>query len=307
MIEKLKETIEQTQKIIVQNECKGEYKELANIMLDNRSLLQQLYKSCKQYEYLDFHLIPVTTIPPTIFIITVKYLGQAIATISITKDKQVQITTEQFDENNKKDFSCDIKLKSETIDSEKTKEFMEYFRENIVKKTKTNEKAKIESLLMTEFSKTSSVDKLLLGIQTIKFENFLFPMPTTIRPNSSIMDNINIFTRSKIRKITIIELLSEDQTPETVLANATSKAVFLLNLLHSEQGQQWYKIFGFHGRVTPHLTVKVCIAVPKNLKSKCKEFEPFELRAGTDSIEYHYMAYDTDGTKITKIDTTLNN
>ena len=79
-----------------------------------------------------------------------------------------------------------------------------------------------------------------------------------------------------------------------------------MNLLHTEQGQQWYKIMGFHGRVTPHLTIKVCIAVPKQLKSKCKEFEPYELRANTDSIEYHYMTYDTDGEKITSINTTLN-
>ena len=91
-----------------------------------------------------------------------------------------------------------------------------------------------------------------------------------------------------------------------ILTNATSKAIFLLNLLHTEQGQLWYKIMGFHGRVTPHLTIKVCISVPKQLANKCKKFEPFELRAGADSIEYHYMSYDTDGAKITKIDTTLN-
>lgn len=44
---------------------------------------------------------------------------------------------------------------------------------------------------------------------------------------------------------------------------------------------------GSTGRVTEHLTIKVCIAVPKELKSKCKEFEPFELKANNDSIEYH--------------------
>lgn len=96
------------------------------------------------------------------------------------------------------------------------------------------------------------------------------------------------------------------QTPEMILANATSKAIFLLNLLHSDLGQQWYKIMGFHGRVTSRLTIKVCIAVPKALKVKCKEFEPFELRAEADTIEYHYMTYDTNGAEITKIDTTIN-
>ena len=64
---------------------------------------------------------------------------------------------------------------------------------------------------------------------------------------------------------------------------------------------------GSTGRVTEHLTFKVCIAVPKALKTKYKEFEPYELRANNDSIEYHYMTYETDGATITKIDTTLNN
>lgn len=81
----------------------------------------------------------------------------------------------------------------------------------------------------------------------------------------------------------------------------------LCNILHSEKGQEWYKIMGFHGRVTSHITIKVCIAVPESLKAKCKEFEPYELRAGTDNIEYHYMTYETDGAKITSIQTTLNN
>ena len=104
----------------------------------------------------------------------------------------------------------------------------------------------------------------------------------------------------------MVETLTEDLTPEMVLANATSKAIFLFNLLHSEQGQQWYRTLGFSGRVTPHLTIKICLAVPKNLKAKAKEFEPFELRAGTNSLEYHYMTYDTNGAEITSIKTTLN-
>lgn len=65
-------------------------------------------------------------------------------------------------------------------------------------------------------------------------------------------------------------------------------------------------MLGFHGRCTEHLKIKVCIAVPKNLKAKCKEFEPYELKANNDSIEVHHLIFDTDGAKITSIKTTLN-
>lgn len=172
-------------------------------------------------------------------------------------------------------------------------------------KIKIDEQAHIESMLLTEFSKTSSYDKLLTGIQPIKYSNLYYPIPINLNPKEDT-GYINILTRTKIRKLTIIEPITETQALETVLANATSKAIFLLNLLHTNQGQEWYKIMGFHGRVTPHLTIKVVIAVPKNLTTKIKEFEPFELKAETDSIEYHYMTYDTDQIKITSIKTTLN-
>lgn len=148
--------------------------------------------------------------------------------------------------------------------------------------------------------------KYLYGIRPITYCNLLYPTPIILNPNDE-HGYIDVLTRTRVRKLTIIEPLTENLTPEAVLASATSKAVFLTQLLHGEQGQTHYKNMGFSGRVTPHLTIKVCIAVPKNLKSKCKEFEPFELRAGTDSIEYHYMTYDTNGTEITSINTTLNN
>ncbi len=191
------------------------------------------------------------------------------------------------------------------LNTKEANQFLTYFNKEMKPKIKIDEQAHIESMLLSEFSKTSSYDKLLTGIQPIKYSNLYYPIPINLNPKEDT-GYINILTRTKIRKLTIIEPITETQAPETVLANATSKAIFLLNLLHTNQGQEWYKILGFHGRVTPHLTIKVCIAVPKNLATKIKEFEPYELKAETDSIEYHYMTYDTDQIKITSIKTTLN-
>lgn len=85
----------------------------------------------------------------------------------------------------------------------------------------------------------------------MKYSNLYHPIPIILNPKEE-HGYIELLCRSKVRKLTSVETLTETSTPETVLANATSKAIFLFNLLHSEQGQQWYKIFGFHGRVTPH-------------------------------------------------------
>ena len=145
-----------------------------------------------------------------------------------------------------------------------------------------------------------------MGIQPCKINQNLYnAIPIKLNPKGE-PEYINILTRTKIRKLTIIEPLTETATPESTLERATAKAVALANILHSDKGQEWYKMLGFHGRCTEHLKIKVCIAIPKNLKAKCKEFEPYELKANNDSIEVHHLIFDTDGTKITSIKTTLN-
>lgn len=301
----LEETIKQAQKKIEQSkDWSKTYEEYANVLKENKPLLDQFYKQVKSFDGIQFYILEVKSTQPNIFTIQARYKGQAIATIGITKDNTT-ITTKNYDESNKKIYNCEIQLKDNDIKAVETMQFFNFFNNDIQPKGKINEQAHLESMLLSEFAKTTSYDKLLTGIQPIKYSNLYFPIPIILDTKKET-GYINILTRTKVRKLTIIEPLTGDHTPEMILANGTSKAVFLLNLLHSEKNQEWYKILGFHGRVTPHLTIKVCIAVPKELKAKCKEFEPFELKAGTDSIEYHYMSYNTDGNAITKLDTTLN-
>ncbi len=301
----LEETITQAQKIIEQSkDWKQTYEEQAKTLTENKPLLDQFYKEVKEFERIQFYLVEVNPTLPNIFTVQARYQGQPIATIKIAEDKTT-VTTETHDERNKKTYNCDMQLKDNDLKKVETMRFLNFFNKEITPKGKIDENLHTQAMLLAEFAKTSSATKLLTGIQPIRYSNLYYPIPIKLNPKEET-GYIDILTRTKVRKLTIIEPITETQTPETVLANATSKAIFLLNLLHSEQGQQWYKIFGFHGRVTPHLTIKICLAVPKNLKSKAKEFEPFELRAGADSIEYHYMTYDTNGAEITSIKTTLN-
>lgn len=306
MNKSLETTIAQAQATIEQSkDWSKTYEEQAKILTEKKSLLDQFYKEVKQFEGIQFYLTEAHPTQDNIFTVQARYQGQPIATIKIAEDKTT-VTTTTYDESNKKNYNCDIQLKDNDLKTKETMQFLTFFNKEMKPKGKINEQSHTQAMLLSEFAKTSSYDKLLTGIQPIKYSNLFYPIPIILDPKEEEHGYIDILTRTKIRKLTIIEPLREDQTPESVLANATSKAIFLLNLLHTEQGQQWYKIMGFHGRVTPHLTIKVCISVPKQLKAKCKEFEPYELRAGTDSIEYHYMTYDTDGEKITSINTTLN-
>ena len=158
-------------------------------------------------------------------------------------------------------------------------------------------------MLLEEFSKRQSYDKLLTGIQPIKYEDALyFKIPIPI--NQKQMEYINILTRTKVRKITLVEILEDGQDLDTILAKVTTKSVYLTNLLHTQQGDKWYKMFGFHGRLPTTLTIKVCIAVPKS--SKVKEFEPFTIQNGIDTLDYRYLQFENDQEQITSIKTNVN-
>ena len=298
---KFKEIIEQTQKILEANQdWKAQYANMASAMLENQELLKKFYKDIKNYEHLQFYLTGVTTTPPITYEISVRYLGQPVADITISND-EVNISTEKYNETNKKDLGCDIQLKGKFHNVE-TLKFLNYFEGDITTKIKENGKSKIESLLLTEFSKTVAADKLMTGIQPIKFQKLFYQMPT-------INSNINILVRTKVRRITIINSLdpaNEKETAEDLLAKATQQAVFLINLLHSEGGDLWQKIFGFKGQIPSTITIKVCYALPQKLSSKNKEFEPFQLKCGNDNIEYHYMFYGESKNEINSLNTSLN-
>lgn len=237
----LQNSIEQAQKIISQSkDWQQTYEEQSKALIDNKPLLDQFHKQIKSYEGIQFYLVKVNPTQDNIFTIQARYQGQSIATIEITKDGAT-ISTKEYDESNKKIYNCEFKLDNMNLNTVETNQFLTYFNKEMKPKGKIDEQAHIESMLLTEFSKTSSYDKLLTGIQPIKYSNLYYPIPINLNPKEDT-GYINILTRTKIRKLTIIEPITETQAPETVLANATSKAIFLLNLLHSAKGQEFYKI-----------------------------------------------------------------
>lgn len=296
----LKDIIDRTQKTI-ENQAGAlfnNYDKLINLLLENKQLLEQFKKATKDYDSLQFYLNEVTQ--PNLLTITAKCAGIDIATIIITKDKTT-ISTETQEESNKEQFKCDIQLKEEDLKSIQAKRFLEYFKQEFKLKTKPN-KENQEAMLLAEFSKTSSYDKILTGIQPIKYGTLYYPIPIMI--NQKKMEYINILARTKVRKITLIETIGEDQELDSILTQATAKAVMLLNVLSGEHGDRWYKLFGFHGAKPSHLTIKVCIAVPKS--SKIKELEPFTIQSENGVLDYRYLQFDADTEKVTAIKSNVN-
>ena len=319
--EKLKEIIERAQKLLDENDnWKVTYENYADLMLKYKGKKEELSHKLREWEPLKFYLkLGDSKSGSKSLKLSVRYLGQAVAIISV-KDSGVYISTKGYNSNNRDHFGCTTELDNEEWTSPKAKEFRAYFRDNKPTRNnvkKHNDEHRIESMLLTEFLKTSSKDKLLCGIQPVTFIGYRFPMATEIKSSeisehSNVVDigigHIDIFARTKDRKMVVFELKDKNEEGESVenlLQQATGYAVFLLNLLRSPFGEKWYKIFGFSG-VIKDLTIKVCSAMPHKENGESDKFEVFRLPCGKDMIEYHWLYFEEDGEKITNIDTNLN-
>ena len=78
---------------------------------------------------------------------------------------------------------------------------------------------------------------------------------------------------------------------------------FLRELLRSESGQEWYKIFGYSGNIPDKLTIDVCIAAPVGKYGIIKE--PAYVSLGQDMLRFKYLTFETDNKNIKSIKTDL--
>lgn len=258
--------------------------------------------------------------------VSVRYLGQEVAEITVPynneESKNITISTKKYDKTNKSDFECNIKLDNVSWRYDNSaKKFRKYFKERESKRDNTNkgnEEHRIESLLLTDFLKTKSDDKLLCGIQPVTFASYRFPMTTAITASKTIQlgakdgscgGGIDILARTKGKKITVIELKDENNDNEPVdkvLEQATAYATFLIHLLRSKSGQKWYEIFGFKGELPKKITVRVCSAMPIKKDGCYEEFESFKLLCGNDVLEYYWMYFKEENKEITNIISSMN-
>lgn len=163
----LEQTIEQSQKTISQSkDWNKTYEEQIKILNENKPLLDQFLKEIKEFEGVQFYLMEVSTTLPAIFKIQARYQGNPIATVIITKDSTL-ITTEEYEEGNKRIYNCEIQLNNMNLTNVESKQFLAYFNKEMKPKGKINEESHINSMLLAEFSKTSSGTKLLVRYSTV--------------------------------------------------------------------------------------------------------------------------------------------
>lgn len=241
-------------------------------------------------------------------VLDVRYLGQNVAELVCDKNDKVTISTDDYNYNNERDFGCTIKLaKCDNVDWKDATEFRKYFRDREPAK-KNNLEHKIESMLLTEFSKKGG-DKFLRGIQPVKFAGKIrFPMPTALSasnhsklelPKTGKGGGIDILTRvgaSPHTRLCIIELKDENncsEPPKLALQQAVEYTTFIRELLRSEGGSIWWELFGFSSAIPAQLTLYATCAMPTREPTMKDDdsFERMQLTIDSDIIECHYIYF----------------
>ena len=256
----------------------------------------------------------------------VRYLGQTVAQLTSNKEK-ITLSTKPSGKNyeitNKLDFGCEIQMRNEPWAGIKARSFRAHFknREPIRNKNenrKRNEEHRLESLLLSEFSK--STGKILPNIKPVMIEELRFPMPTplnandhnTVKYSGKSGGGIDIFARvgtgGRATYLCIIELKDENNPREPatdVLKQAIKYTVFIRELLRSDAGAKWWKLFGFGGTIPQKLVFHSVCAMP-NSEGADTSFANQKLEIGDDEIQLHYIYFDESSNSIENIKTSLS-
>lgn len=323
----IEELIKEAQDLLVINpEWKERYSKYARDILsniDNEQIIKKYKRRFNEFSPLMFY-ISTTHAKKNLknrLYLDVRFSGQSVATLKASLN-EITISTKGKADNNKRDFDCNIELNNVSWLDKVATEFRKHFRDrkttrNKTKDNKRNEEHNVESLLLTEFSKRSSINKAIFGIQPIKILGYRFGMPTpisasnhkTLRYSEQYGGGIDIFARTgkgRATYLTVIEVKDENNSKEppiVALKQAIRYAVFIRELLRSDCGENWYKIFGFSGKIPNILTIRAVCAMPNDIQDESFAKQTFKI--GDDKIECHYIYFKYDEKILTEFQTSL--
>ena len=266
--------------------------------------------------------------------VDLRYKGQTVGKL-YQKEGDIVLSTKDFDESNKSNFKCKVKVENKLWNSSvDSKLFRDYFKKEKperINNNKRNEEHRIESLLVSYFEK-----KGIWGLKPLKiFNKVRFAMNTPICASDT--KNIKVKTESgggidilarcgvgSASRLTVIEVKDEnksDEPPEKVMKQAIAYATFIRELLRAEQNPKrdntWWKLFGYTRELPDPLQLNVVVAMPfayesdkknngnnVNFKSKRIYLDEDKKEKG-DFLELHYIYFKEENSEITKIETSL--
>lgn len=252
---------------------------------------------------------------------SLRYRGQNVAELSVKKS-DVQLSTKPFLQTNKDYFDFSEECHKYPWRSLQGKLFREFFSgqpERNPKMRLKNNEHRLESLLLTEFSKKKSEGKKLLNIQPVLIAGKArFQMATPISANkknkidhSENGGGIDILSRTgrgRGVKLCIMEVKDETNTnepPSKVISQALAYATFIHSLLRSDFGSKWWRVFQFTGELPKKLNINVACVMPSSGANDYSFKNEVVNINENDCFVLHYVYFTETNEQINRIESSL--
>ena len=315
------DVVVEVQGLLAENpEWRERYKRYSREIFSHVDFIKSIRQRFRRWEPFAFYLsVTNAKRAERSVIFEMRYLGQTVARLLCGTD--ILIDTKSFDQTNKRDFDCDIQLGRADWAGKEAGRFRSFFKNrDSVRNTENgagNHEHRLESLLLSEFSKATG--KILRGIQPVLIEKIRFPMPTPISASDHKRvkyagiygGGIDILARvvatGQSARICVIELKDENRAsepPRDALKQGIAYAAFIRELLRSDAGENWWKLFGFNKRMPQRLTIAAACAMPSN-KNNDVSFGGESIPIGQDTIELHYIYFTEENNCITDMITSF--
>ena len=310
------EWAETVQKLL-KNEMKwrDQYKDYANKLLESENDMKKTKESFHRVSFLPCY-VTLGNMKDGNPIFDLRYLGQSVGEIRVKEGTPYLYVDSKKSENSKEYFKYDLGVISgdEWGTGEKAKMFRKFYnkKDEDTKYLPRQIEHMVESRLYQEFEKKTSKGKQILNIQPITFAKTWLHMKTCLAASNSknkkihISDTggeIDIICRKKYSnrdsRLTVIEVkdeFKESENFELTMFQAISYAVFIRELIHSECGKNWMKIWGLEKQYNIYkkngFTINAVAAMPVTDNDPIPDFNNTELTLGNDKISLHYIALD---------------
>lgn len=251
----------------------------------------------------------------------VRYRGQSVATLN-GDGVGLRLSTKGKYDKNREHFGCSLQLDDVPWRSAEASAFRSFFKQRVGQRLdgkKKNDEHRIESLLLGEFTKRQSTDKLLLQIRPVLLEEVRFAVttPITASKHNKIEyagysgGGIDILARTTLRAgvpaLCVIEVKDENkksEPPHVVMEQALAYAEFLRLLLRSPSGATWWRLFGFERALPASLTIATAIAMPDK-GAPLDEFAEQTIVRGQDRFVLHVIYFTEKNNVLTGVRSSL--
>ena len=314
-------TIIETRRVLEENrEWRERYASYADAIKDNEPFIKTMRSRLREWSPLKLYLSVSSAVKAkTKVLFSLRYLGQIVADLACDEEK-VLLSTKRYETTNLRDFDCPIALANASWKEKNVGEFRSHFKNRPEKRNKgkkSNDEHRVESLLLNEFSKTA--EKTVRNIRSVEIAGVRFPMPTPLKASSKgeilysgekgggVDILARVGTSGRNTRLCIMELKDENtkkEPAEKVLAQAIKYAVFIRELLRSDAGEAWYKLFGFSGKIPEKLVLNAVCVMP-DIEGADTSFAGEALDIDGDTIELHYMYFKEAENKIVSVKSSL--